>query len=303
MKKRTVILAAAILFNILFPGCGSDAGRTGDTTAVTYETAPYYTDDLTYMLYAVTGNSFIEINGVKNEYQTDYKIPAEIDGVPVTAISGNAFIYAPVVNLILPDTLTTIKNGAFYNCAALTAVKIPDNVTKIEDYAFYCCTMLDEVTIPSKCADIGGLAFYNTPWFDSLTDEFAVFGDGVLLDYNGSGKTVVIPADVKSLSSAFYNNTSVISVTLSETAVRIGNAAFAGCISLTSAEIPDSVTYIGDSAFRGCGALGTLIIPSAVTYIGVKAFEDCAGLSLQCYPGSYAAEYAKSNGLKYDIIK
>lgn len=303
MRRHAAVFAAAILMTAVFYGCGRNDGITGDTTAVIYETAPYYTEDFSYMLYGTAEASNIEITGVQKEHQTEYTVPAEIDGVPVTVIGVNAFIYAPVVNLILPDTLAVIKNGAFYNCAALTSVKIPVNVAVIEDYAFYCCTMLKEVSIPLNCTDIEGLAFYGTPWFESLNAEFESFGDSILIDYNGTGGKVIIPSGIKNLSSAFYQNTSVTSVILPDTAVKIGNAAFDGCTSLTSAKMTESVTSIGDSAFYGCTALKSLTIPTAVTYIGVNAFDGCDSLILSCYPGSYAAEYAESNGLGYQIIK
>lgn len=303
MNRRAAVFAAVLLMTAAFCGCGQDDGITGDTTSFTDETAPYYTEDFSFILYGAVGASNIEITGVQKEHQTDYTVPAEIDGVPVTAIGENAFIYAPVVNLILPNTLEVIKNGAFYNCAALTSVKIPENVSVIEDYAFYCCTMLKEVYIPLNCADIGGLAFYGTPWFESLNAEFKILGDGILIDYNGAGGKVIIPSGVKNLSSAFYQNTQVTSVILPSTAVKIGNAAFNGCTSLTSIDITESVTYIGDSAFYRCIALKSLTIPAAVTYIGINAFDGCDSLIISCYPGSYAVEYAESNGLKYQIIK
>ncbi|MHB1153826.1 MAG: leucine-rich repeat domain-containing protein [Eubacteriales bacterium] len=303
MNRRAAVFAAVLLMTAALYGCVHDDGITEDTTTFTDETAPYYTEDFSYMLHVAAGVSNIEITGIQKEHQTGYTVPAEIDGVPVTAIGENAFIYAPVVQLILPNTLEVIKNGAFYNCAALTSVKIPENVAVIEDYAFYCCTMLKEVSVPLNCADIGGLAFFGTPWFESLNAEFESFGDGILIDYNGAGGNVIIPSGIKNLSSAFYQNTQVTSVILPSTAVKIGNAAFNGCTSLTSAEMTESVTYIGDSAFYGCTALKSLTIPAAVTYIGVNAFNGCDSLILSCYPGSYAAEYAESNGLGYQIIK
>lgn len=303
MNRRAAVFTAALLMTVIFYGCGRDDGITGDTTYVAYETAPYYTEDFSYMLYGAAGASIIEITGVQKEHQTEYTVPAEIDGVPVTAIGVNAFIYAPVVNLILPDTLAVIKNGAFYNCAALTSVKIPGNVAVIEDYAFYCCTMLKGVSIPSSTTEIGGLAFYGTPWFESLNAEFEVFGDSILIDYNGAGGKVIIPSSVKNISSAFYQNTKVTSVILPDSALKIGSAAFDGCTSLTSVVMTEGVYYIGDSAFYGCIALNSLIIPASVTHIGINAFDGCESLILSCYTGSYAAEYAESNGLGYQVIK
>ncbi|MDD4772086.1 MAG: leucine-rich repeat domain-containing protein [Eubacteriales bacterium] len=169
----------------------------------------------------------------------------------------------------------------------------------MDDYAFYYCSLLSEVTIPPQCADIGGLAFFGTPWFESLDKEFEIFGDGILLDYNGTEENVTVPSGVKNLSSAFCQNTAIKSVILPDTATKIGNAAFGGCMSLTSVEIPGGVTYIGDSAFYNCTALDTLTIPASVSHIGVNAFEGCPSLILICGPGSYTAEYAEASGIVY----
>ena len=47
-----------------------------------------------------------------------------------------------VTNLVIPNTLTQIKNYAFYYCSSLTSITIPKGVTSIGNYAFYGCTKL-----------------------------------------------------------------------------------------------------------------------------------------------------------------
>ena len=62
-------------------------------------------------------------------------------------------------NTIIPNSVTTIGNNAFYNCTGLTSVTIPNSVTAIGDYAFYNCTGLTSVTIPNSVTAIGISAF------------------------------------------------------------------------------------------------------------------------------------------------
>ena len=64
---------------------------------------------------------------------------------------------------IIPDTVTTIGQSAFKNCAGLTSVVIPNSVTKIEDYAFCCCQDLISITIPDSVTQIGKAAFCGCP--------------------------------------------------------------------------------------------------------------------------------------------
>ncbi len=52
--------------------------------------------------------------------------------------------------------------------------------------------------------------------------------------------------------------------------------AFYNCTSLTSVTIPSSVISIGTKAFADCSALTTVNIPSSVKYIGENPFEETA---------------------------
>ena len=55
--------------------------------------------------------------------------------------------------------------------------------------------------------------------------------------------------------------------------------AFYDCTSLTSLTIPNSVTTIGDYAFYSCTSLTSLTIPNSVTTIGDWAFGSCTKLA------------------------
>ena len=94
-------------------------------------------------------------------------------------------------------------------------------------------------------------------------------------------KNSIIPNDgsVTSIGDyAFYNCSSLTSITIPDSVTSIGNSAFCWCRSLTSISIPDSVTSIGDSAFYDCNSLTSISIPDSVTSIGRGAFKDCHGL-------------------------
>ena len=98
-------------------------------------------------------------------------------------------------------------------------------------------------------------------------------------------QTTVIPNSVTSIGNyAFYNCSSLTSVTIPNSVTSIGSYAFKGCSGLTSVTIPNSVTYIWDSAFSGCSGLTSVTIGNSVTSIGWYAFANCYELlDVYCY--------------------
>ena len=70
-----------------------------------------------------------------------------------------------------------------------------------------------------------------------------------------NGKTY----NVTSISAdAFYNCSSLTSVTIPNSVTSIASNAFYNCSSLTSVTIPNSVTSIGNNAFSGCSSLASV---------------------------------------------
>jgi len=79
---------------------------------------------------------------------------------------------------------------------------------------------------------------------------------------------------------AFFNCTSLTSITIPNSVASISNYAFAYCKSLKSITLPNSVTKIGSIAFNGCTSLTSITIPNSVTKIGKNAFSSCTSLTI-----------------------
>ena len=116
------------------------------------------------------------------------------------------------------------------------------------------------------------------------------------LDY--SFNTIIIESGIKRIGgSAFYDCSTVTSVTIPNTVTYIGRNAFLGCENLRGVTIPSSVTEIDDWAFYGCTSLASVSFPSGLTRMGNHAFYKCTNLKSVSLPNSLATvEYSTFYG-------
>jgi len=158
-----------------------------------------------------------------------------LDGVLFTQ-DGKTILAYPAgkaeTEYIIPDSVTSIGNRAFYRCYSLESIIIPDGVTSIGDGAFSGCSSLVSINIPDSVTSIGDWAFSVCSSLTSIT----------------------IPDGVTRIGNfAFQDCSSLTSITIPDGVTSIGDWAFSDCTSLTSITIPESVTSIGDGAFTFIG--------------------------------------------------
>ena len=133
-------------------------------------------------------------------------------------------------NLIIPDSVTSIGDYAFWGCTGLTSITIPDSVTSIGERAFRNCTGLSSITIPDSVTSIGFGAFRGCTGLTSIT----------------------IPDSVTSIGElAFERCTGLTSVTIGNSVTSIGYGAFYGCIKLVEVYNKSTLSITAGSSDNG----------------------------------------------------
>ena len=208
-----------------------------------------------------SGLTSISVEKGNSNYDSRDNCNAIIETATNTLIAG-------CMNTIIPNSVTSIGDFAFFDCSGLTSVTIPNSVTSIGMYAFSGCSGLTSVTIGNSVTSIGEHAFSDCSGLTSISVEK---GNS---NYDSRDNcNAIIETATNTLIAGCMNTIIPNSVT------SIGKYAFYHCSGLTSVTIPNSVTSIGNDAFSGCSGLTSVTIPNSVTSIGSRAFYDCSNLT------------------------
>ena len=275
---------------------------------------------------SVTSIGFGAFNGCSSLAKTNYTgdiagwCKIKFDNYTASPIyySHNLYINdQEIKDLVIPNTVDSIQNYAFYECFSLKSVTIPNSVKSIGYHTFYRCCFLKKDFVNNSPLDAEENGYWGARVGEIEVDGMIIQGTTVV----GCKKNVTnatIPNYITRIGSdAFAKCSSLTLVTISSRINSIEGGAFDGCDALTKTNylgdiagwcaikfgdisanpmsnshnlyindqeirdlvIPNTVDSIHNYAFKDCFSLTSVSIGNSVTSIGDYAFDGCSSLT------------------------
>ncbi len=177
-----------------------------------------------------------------------------------------------VTDVVIPESIDTIEQYAFYNCQSLRSVVINDKVKAIEKHAFWGNHNLRDLTIGESANSIALDAFAGC---DSLQN--IVWKPTNVADFISSSGL---------FSASRYR---VKSFTIGDNVEHIPAYICYDMDSIASLVIPNSVKSIGTYAFHHLSTLTSLVLGKGIQTVAKAAFSSNSALKKTTHTGDIAS--------------
>ncbi len=216
--------------------------------------------------------------------ETNLVVPDIVNGIVPTELGGSIFKNSNIESIVLPNTVTTIGDNAFYNTPlkSITA----NGIRNLNERSFYGCEQLADINFPDL-RYIGKEALFGCKL---LTQDLELPLVNTIAEKGLAGtyfKTVNLPECTEVGASAF-ESCAAQEIVLKK-ATKLGAKAFYNCTNLETIYIPQATSFGGCS---GCTNLKTVFAPTAKSIIAdipSNATIYCSGKLVSIY---FPMEYA-----------
>ena len=192
-------------------------------------------------------------------------------------IDAYAFRNAQIEEIIIPDSVVYIGQGAFTDCSKLTTVKLPENLEGLDyalfrrcvsltninipknligiyEEAFKGCISLNEIDIPSSVKNISSSAFTNCYNLFNVTidanNPYYEIEQGII--YAKDGSTLIMTAAVQNQTE----------ITIKEGIKELNEDSLGMCSNAEIINLPNSLEKIYGATFKGLKKLNTINFPN-----------------------------------------
>ena len=216
----------------------------------------------------------------------------------LATIGAFAFNGTSLAELTVPQTVTTIGEGAFANNAALTSLTFVDGEAELAiasgsaTTGVFAHTSVASLALPARLTTLGNYAFANTKLASlsfAANGKLTAIGDyafsyALTASVGEEGSIdIALPEGITSVGAHAFENGKINTLTLPASLATLGDNAFAAQSELTSATFTSgnaSVDLaIGNYAFGGDGKLESLTLSDSLKTIGTDAFSGCSSLA------------------------
>lgn len=158
--------------------------------------------------------------------------------------------------LVLPETVTEVLQGAFANEGALVKADMSRaaSLKKWDKESFKEDTALAEVILPTA----GGITAIPDGAFAGCTSL--------------TGENLKIPKNIVTITANAFKESGLKKLYIPNQVTTIGASAFEACKNLEDVHISNNISSISQSTFKNCEKLEKVEIPVKVTQIGTNAF-------------------------------
>ena len=158
---------------------------------------------ITYKIYESEG--YAEVKSYSGA-ATVVMIADTYEGYPVTSIGFQAFAFNQnLTEVIIPESITHIKDDAFARCKKLKSPVLPKNLVSLGNSAFKECHSITSLRIPGSLKLIDDYAFY-----DCRNLKYVIFGEGVETlnqdSFDSCTKLtyIVLPKSIKNINARAF---------------------------------------------------------------------------------------------------